>query len=148
MRGYWRRPDLDERAFFTTNDSPQKTYYRTGDLVQENTEGLLTFLGRKDRQIKIRGYRVELDEVENVLNSFPEIREAAVIAKNEAKGSKVILAMVQLATDASGEPSELLARAAKQLSAYAVPTRLELTSSFPRTGSGKIDRRAVADLLT
>jgi len=149
MQAYWARPDLNAKAFYRseTSDGDQKTYYRTGDLVKEGKDGNLTFLGRKDRQIKIRGYRVELDEVENVLNAFPEVIEAAVIARSGDDGVMLILAAVQLTSDAAIDLTSLRQHASGSLSAYALPSRFEIVSSFPRTGTGKIDRRAVAELF-
>lgn len=147
MSGYWGRPDLNDAAFFMTEPVPgfRKVFYRTGDLVREGEDGNLEFLGRKDRQIKIRGYRVELDEVESVLASLDEVTEAAAVAVRDEEGNSVIVAVVQLNDGATNEAEELRQRAAERLSVYAVPGRVEIVSAFPRTGSGKIDRRAVAE---
>ncbi|MGI9264604.1 MAG: amino acid adenylation domain-containing protein, partial [Gammaproteobacteria bacterium] len=78
MRGYWDQPELTERAFYRRQiaGGVSDVYYRTGDLVQERDDGVLMFLGRKDRQIKTRGYRVELDEVESVLATHEQVEEA------------------------------------------------------------------------
>jgi amino acid adenylation domain-containing protein len=147
MRGYWGRPDLNAAAFFIREPVQgfQKVFYRTGDLVREKEDGNLVFLGRKDRQIKIRGYRVELDEVENVLTALEDVVEAAVIARREDDGNCVIMAAVRLDAGAVGQAEELRQHAAGRLPVYAVPSRLEIVTEFPRTGSGKIDRRAVAE---
>ena len=98
MRGYWGRPELTERGFFHRAFHPGYTepYYRTGDLVQEMPDGNLKFLGRKDRQIKTRGYRVELDEIEVALLSHEGVQEAAVYAMPdpEGEGTNLIYAAV------------------------------------------------------
>src|SRR5262249_10658783 len=75
MRYYWGSHDLTERSFFC--DGP-KSFYRTGDLVQRTENGEFQYLGRKDRQVKVRGYRVELDEIEGALMRHSEVQEAAV----------------------------------------------------------------------
>lgn len=149
MKGYWGRADLNAAAFFVQEpvEGFRKVFYRTGDLVREESDGNLVFLGRKDRQIKIRGYRVELDEVENVLASFDEVTEAAAVAVRDDEGTATILAAVQLNEGMSIGAEDLRQRAAERLSAYAVPSRLDIVTAFPRTGSGKIDRRAVAEML-
>ena len=80
MQGYWRRPDLNQHAFFYRQQAAgqQDVFYRTGDLVQLQPDGNHSFLGRKDRQVKSRGYRIELDEVEAALMSHEKVQEAAV----------------------------------------------------------------------
>mgnify|MGYP001826094874 CR=1 FL=1 len=149
MRGYWGRPDLNDSSFLVQEPVQgfRKVFYRTGDLVREGTDGLLVFLGRKDRQIKIRGYRVELDEVENVLASLEEVTEAAAVAGRDEAGNAVVMAAVQLNSGAMINVGELRQRAAERLATYAVPGPLRIVPSFPRTGSGKIDRRAVAAMF-
>jgi amino acid adenylation domain-containing protein len=92
MDGYWDGADLNERAFFTQERTGglRERYYRTGDLVQLRADGMYDFLGRKDRQIKTRGYRVELDEIESVLLLHPDVQEAGVFAiPNDEAGQLV-----------------------------------------------------------
>ena len=148
MRGYWSRPDLDRQAFVRNLLGPdeEKVFYRTGDLVREGDDGNLTFLGRKDRQIKIRGYRVELEEVEAVLNALPGVVEAAAVDVRDPDGNVSIVAAVLL-DDRSAparDPDGLRRGAAQRLSTYAVPSRVDVLETLPRTGSGKIDRSALA----
>ena len=114
--------------------------------MREREDGHLLFLGRKDRQIKIRGYRVELDEVENVIGGFDDVVEAAVIAVRHADESMDIVAAVRLREGGAAEPEELRRRASGRLPPYAVPGRIDIREEFPRTGSGKIDRRALATM--
>ncbi|MEP7309046.1 MAG: amino acid adenylation domain-containing protein [Acidobacteriota bacterium] len=146
MNGYWARPDLNAAAFFDQEPFPgfRKRFYRTGDLVREGEDGNLLFLGRKDRQIKIRGYRVELDEVEHVVGSCDEVAEAAAISIRRDDGQVEIVAAVLLRQGCRPQPEDIRARAAERLPPYAVPGRVDVLASFPRTGSGKIDRRALA----
>ena len=98
MRGYWGRPGLNARAFYHRPHSAgfDDVFHRTGDLVRERADGALDFLGRKDRQIKTRGYRVELDEVEAALASHPHTESAAVYPVPDEEGSQRIHAAVKL----------------------------------------------------
>lgn len=146
MRGYWRRDDLNEIAFYETiNDVGQKEiFYRTGDLVRKNEKGELLFLGRKDRQVKIRGYRIELDEVENVLNSHQAVEEAAVVAISTSEGIREICAAVTVKSGEKLSDSDLRSFVSGKLPAYGVPRMIQLRGSFPRTTSGKIDRNCLS----
>ncbi|MBN8595717.1 MAG: amino acid adenylation domain-containing protein [Anaerolineae bacterium] len=147
MRGYWGRPDLTERGFYRrkTLGYLEDIFYRTGDLVQELPDGELLFLGRKDRQVKIRGYRVELDEVETALSRHPQVDENATYALPLADGNAVIEAVVILKPGAAVTAMELKGHLATHLPPYAVPEKILLMSDFPRTTSGKIDRRALKE---
>lgn len=145
MSGYWNRPDLDARAFFRRNspDGESEVFYRTGDLVRDRGDGALVFLGRKDRLVKVRGYRVELDEVEAVLNAMPGVSEAAVVDLRDEEGAASIAAAAIPRRGAELTPEDLRREAARLLPPYAVPTRSEVRDAFPRTGTGKIDRPAL-----
>jgi amino acid adenylation domain-containing protein len=148
MQGYWGRPDLDERAFLD-EDTPagRRRFYRTGDLVRVGGDGNMVFLGRKDRQVKSRGYRVELDEIESVIGSLDDVAEAAVVALRDEAGTIAIAAAIQ-PRDESGLSGDVVRRqAASRLPPYALPQRIEIWDTLPRTATGKIDRRAVQDRL-
>lgn len=144
MRGYWGRPDLNARAFYRRpvfGGLYEDVFYRSGDIVEQLADGNLKYIGRKDRQIKTRGYRVELDEVEAALLSCPAVEEAAAYVVPDGQGSVLIEAAV---TAKDGQPltsDEVLAHAAGRLPGYAVPVTLRVLSAFPRTSTGKIDRR-------
>lgn len=144
MAGYWQRPDLNEGAFYRTEVANQTAvFYRTGDLVQQQPDGNYQFVGRKDRQIKTRGYRVELDEVEAALVGHPQVEEAAAYAVPvEASGHQVEAAVI-LKAEAALSEAELLRYVGERLPGYAVPRRVAIATTFPRTGTGKIDRRAL-----
>jgi amino acid adenylation domain-containing protein len=147
MRGYWGREDLNLGAFFqpTGQTDSDSRFYRTGDLVRRRQDGNFLFLGRKDRQIKIRGYRVELDEVENVFGAMDEVAEAAAVAVPGLAGETEIVAAISSREGRQSDPDDLRRRSAERLPPYAVPRRVELVEKFPRTGSGKIDRRALTE---
>lgn len=149
MQGYWARPDLNATAFLTDEVQPgfSKRFYRTGDLVHESEEGLLMFAGRKDRQIKSRGYRIELDEVENVVGSLDEVAEAAALGIRSDDDAIDIVAVVRTSGDAKLDAEAMRTRIAERLPSYALPTRFIQMQDFPRTGSGKIDRRTLTESL-
>jgi amino acid adenylation domain-containing protein len=146
-RGYWNRPDLNEGAFFRRDSFGPfpEVFYRTGDLVVRHEDGLLRFLGRKDRMVKTRGHRVELDEVEAALCSHPAVSEAAAYVVPDGRGSQIILATVAMHSGRSEAAAEIVRHARTRLPGYAVPQDLVVATDLPRTTSGKIDRRKLRD---
>ncbi len=152
MQGYWRQPALNEAAFLelTASDGKGKVFYRTGDLVRRDDRGRLILVGRMDRQIKTRGYRVELDGVESILADHGAVAEAAVFAVRQAaagggEDAIGVGAAVSLLEGASVTELELRAYLVERLPTYAVPSDLKIVETFPRTGTGKIDRRTLAE---
>ena len=142
MQGYWNNPERTQQSFYhnTTANGLSRTFYRTGDLVLLDEDGLLQLLGRKDRQIKTRGYRVELDEVEIAILTHPQVREVAVFAKTAESGdSKTIAAAISWKEELP--IAELKAFLKKKLPAYAVPEDWVKYQELPRTPNGKIDRK-------
>jgi len=139
MRGYWNDPVRTDAAFtiLTSADGETRKYYRTGDLVSRDKAGNLVLLGRMDRQIKLRGYRIELDEIEHVLGRAPNVTEAAVIVKDDALYGFVC-------GPADLDITALNAYAAAHLPAYAVPACITGLTQLDRTSTGKIDRNALA----
>ena len=146
MRGYWARPDLDARVFCTRQvfGHFEDIYLRTGDLVRRRDDGLLEFHGRKDRQVKARGYRVELDEVEVALGSHAAVESAAAYGVPDEDGSLHIEATVTLRDGYELTAEALRAHVATSLPRYAIPVRLDIVDAMPRTSTGKIDRRELA----
>ena len=145
MKGYWNRPDLNERAFVLDHrfaGQPDR-FHATGDHVHLDEDGLLHFHGRRDRQLKVRGNRVELDEVEALLLTHPGVRECAVFALRSAAGPATDIGAAAIVTDDT-TGTVLRRHLADQLPGYAVPRAVEVRATFPRTTSGKIDRRALA----
>lgn len=143
MRGYWGKPERTAQGFFRRKvfSGFEDTFYRTGDLVQQLPDGAFRYLGRKDRQIKTRGYRVELDEIEVALLAHPGVEEAAVFAVPDGQGSHLIEAAAILKPGLIFPPSELIEHLAGRLPQYAMPIRVTISEEFPRTSTGKIDRR-------
>lgn len=150
MQGYWKRPDLTEKGFFHREVVPgfRETYYRTGDLVNIDDNGLLHFLGRKDQQVKTRGYRVELEAVEQQLAGLQTVREAAVFPYRNSAEEVVIIGAVTLLEVGGTTEKEMIAALNEQMPWYAVPQSIFELSDFPRTGTEKIDRPALSVLLS
>jgi amino acid adenylation domain-containing protein len=145
MRGYWGRPDLNERAFYRRPEFGhyEDVFYRTGDLVRWRSDGTLDFLGRKDRQIKTRGHRVELDEVEAALLSHPAVEAAGVFSVPDAEGSQRIHAAATLRAPDAASAEAVMSHAARILPRYALPEEVRILNELPRTSTGKIDRLAL-----
>jgi amino acid adenylation domain-containing protein len=153
MRGYWGQPEMTQRSFFHREvfTHYEDIFYRTGDLVQSQPDGDYKYLGRKDRQIKTRGYRVELDDVEVALLSHAMVEEAAVFPVPDNQGSNLIEAAVTTKNGGSLTAADLIEHIALRLPSYAIPVKIFITADFPRTSTGKINRRelqaqALADL--
>ncbi len=145
MRGYWGDPDKTARGFYrrALPGGGEDLFYRTGDLVQLLPDGNYKYLGRKDRQIKTRGYRVELDEIEVALLAHEGVQEAAVYPVPDGQGSNLIEAAVTPKDGATLTDADLIGHLARRLPPYALPVRLAILADFPRTSTGKIDRRAL-----
>ncbi len=140
MEGYWRDPERTKKSLYkVVQDSGLvRTFYRTGDLVREDAENQLQFLGRKDRQIKTRGFRVELDEVEVAIITHEAVNEAAVWATTAEDDTTIICAVATLHTNLS--KADLIVYLKSKLPVYTIPQQLALVEDLPRTATGKIDR--------
>lgn len=145
MAGYWNRTELTSSALFLRprEGLEEEVYHKTGDLVQATADGTLEFHGRRDRQIKTRGFRVELDEVETALLSHPDVIESAVYPTDTEDSGVLLHASVVLKTGSSIQTDSVIQHLRAQLPGYAVPQSLTVHDDFPRTLSGKIDRLAL-----
>jgi amino acid adenylation domain-containing protein len=147
MAGYWGRPEMNATVFHspTGSNDPADRYYRTGDLVRSTADGLLEFLGRRDRQIKVRGFRVELDEVEAAVAAHPDVEEVAVTTARATDDTDAleIVAYVRAMPDAEATASGIQRAAASTLARHAIPSTITFVDDFPRTTSGKIDYPAL-----
>jgi acyl-coenzyme A synthetase/AMP-(fatty) acid ligase len=140
-RGYLNRPDLTAERFVQL---PSGRYYRTGDIVAV-VNGQLVFLGRADRQVKLRGYRIELDEVEHGLRGLDEIQNAVVALEEDRPGHKVLVAYVVARVDDLDFAERVRKLVAQKLPKYMVPDVVHVLSELPVTVTGKIDRKLVAE---
>jgi amino acid adenylation domain-containing protein len=143
MKGYWGQPEKTAQGFYRrrTFENFEDIFYRTGDLVQLDPNGDYRYLGRKDRQIKTRGYRVELDEIESALLTNTVIEEVAAFPVPDAEGSNLIEAAVTLKQGAVIDEADLINYLVERLPHYAIPVRINMILEFPRTSTGKINRR-------
>ncbi|WP_437926828.1 amino acid adenylation domain-containing protein [Sorangium sp. So ce291] len=144
-RAYHRRPALTAERFVPDPfaAAPGARLYRTGDLARYRTDGAIEFLGRLDHQVKIRGLRVELGEIEARLLQHPAVAEAVVVARDEAHGGKRLVAYVAARDGAAPEPEALRAWLAEALPAYMVPAPILVLERLPLSPNGKVDRRAL-----
>jgi amino acid adenylation domain-containing protein len=148
MSGYWGEPERN-RAVLVRRPAAgglDEVYFRTGDRVRVLEDGQLAFVARADRQVKVRGYRVELEEVEAALLSLASVEEAAAFTVPDAEGSLAIRAAVVASGEGSAE-SEILAGLRRILPPQAVPERIHAVDAMPRTPTGKIDGKALAARL-
>jgi amino acid adenylation domain-containing protein len=137
--GYWNRPDLTATAF---QDLDGRRWYRTGDRVWRDDSGKLRFLGRLDGQLKIRGLRIEPNEIIRVLESFPGVSAAHAGPVPGHDGTTVLAAWIRWkSTPGDGWPGLLAKHAATRLQAAAIPTRWALVEDFKLTERGKLDLR-------
>ncbi|MCI0362342.1 MAG: amino acid adenylation domain-containing protein [Phycisphaerales bacterium] len=142
-RGYLNHPDLTAERFVPNpfSKNPDARLYKTGDLARYLADGNIEFLGRTDQQVKIRGFRIELGEIETVLMQHRAVGEAVVIAREDARGDKRLVAYVVNREDAS--PSELSSFLKDKLPEYMLPSAIVVLDRLPISPNGKVDRRAL-----
>jgi hypothetical protein len=147
-RGYLGRPDLTAERFVADPlGLVAGRLYRTGDRARWRRDGTLEFLGRLDAQVKVRGHRIELGEVESKLRAHRAVRDAVVVVREDVPGDQRLAAFVVLAGSRRPTVVELLADLGRQLPQYMVPAHLVVLDALPLTSNGKIDRRALPSPL-
>ena len=147
--GYWRRPDLDARAFSADPSEPGRRVYRTGDLGRMRADGCLEHLGRLDARARIRGQWVDLADVEAALAELPGIAEAAVRTHVDAAGDVHLVACVVARTPPGAGPALTLGAVRRALATRlpdaAMPTALVHLPALPLGATGKVDRAALPE---
>jgi amino acid adenylation domain-containing protein len=136
MRGYWNAP----AATTATRLNGRADSFRTGDFGCRHADGEIRFLGRRDTQVKMRGHRVELLEVEEVLAASPEVTEAAVVLVSRGGGDGRLVSFVVARGPESPSARSILEHCSRLLPSYAAPDRIVFVDGLPRTSTGKIDR--------
>lgn len=142
--GYWKREDLTRERFVPAPEDANLRLYRTGDLVREDENGVIHFEGRLDHQVKVRGFRLELTEIEAALESHEAIRQAVVTAAEAQDGADKVLSAWLVAPELP-ERSALRAFLEARLPEYAVPVFYHFLDEIPLTPNGKVDRKALRD---
>ncbi|MFJ7085940.1 amino acid adenylation domain-containing protein [Streptomyces griseus] len=145
--GYLNHPELTDALFFPDpHGEPDVRIYRTGDLARRTPEGELVFHRRIDHQVKIRGVRVELGEIEAALLNLPGVVHAGVVAAELDEGRTQLVAYIEAGVDAKVSPDRIRAALAERLPRNMVPSRLVVVDRMPLTASGKIDRKILPEL--
>jgi amino acid adenylation domain-containing protein len=144
-QGYLNRPELTAEKFIADpfSSEPGARLYKTGDLARYLPSGDIDFIGRTDDQIKIRGFRVELGEIEFALAKHPGIREVAVVAREEVPGEKRLVAYIVTAQADAASTTELRRHLQRTLPDHMVPSTFVVLSTMPMTSNGKIDRKGL-----
>jgi len=142
-RGYLNCPELTAERFIAHPFRPEGRVYRTGDWVRYLPDGNLEFIGRRDQQVKVRGFRVELGEVEAALHAYPGVREAVVTMREDAPGDKRLIAYVVADADEPPSAGEWRRFLQERLPGYMVPSAFVAIPALPLTPNGKLDRAAL-----
>jgi hypothetical protein len=145
-RGYLNAPKLTAAKIISTkclDNGPNSLLYRTGDIGRLLPDGQIAFLGRIDDQIKIRGHRVEPSEVVTALNRHPDVEESVVVAREDARGERRLVAYVVLSPETRSTTTGLREFLAHQLPEYMVPAIFVRMDSLPLNANGKADRTAL-----
>jgi thioesterase domain-containing protein/acyl carrier protein len=145
--GYLGRPDLTAERFVAHPFAPEPgaRLYRTGDLARYDDAGVIEFIGRADRQIKIRGHRIEPIEVEATLRALPQIRDAVVVVRGDTSDTRRLIAYLLVAPGNEPAPADVSRNLRRTLPEYMVPAAIVMLPAFPLTSHGKIDRAALPD---
>ncbi|MES1245844.1 MAG: amino acid adenylation domain-containing protein [Acidobacteriota bacterium] len=143
--GYLNDPEATEKAFVPCPfpEIPGERMYRTGDLAARLPDGELEFRGRLDDQVKLRGFRIELAEIEAALAGLPGVREAAVALRDDLPGGRGLAAYLVPQGEAALDPAALRGALEERLPEPMIPSRFVVLEELPRAASGKIDRRAL-----
>ncbi|WP_445947245.1 non-ribosomal peptide synthetase [Shewanella sp.] len=146
---YHQRQDLTQERFVNAhlNEAMPMRLYKTGDRARWNTHRELEFVGRTDNQVKIRGHRIELGEVEKHIQSLPEICQVAVLAHNFTPSFKELIAFLSINQNESISNEQLRNKLANKLPDYMLPGRIVELKSMPLTLNGKINRKALPDFI-
>ncbi|MBV9773485.1 MAG: amino acid adenylation domain-containing protein, partial [Gemmatimonadetes bacterium] len=144
-RGYFGRPELTAERFVPDpfGGEPGARLYRTGDRVRRRQDGVPEFLGRVDRQVKVRGFRVEPGEIEAALREHPGIRDVVVAARAEGHGEPRLVAYLVPAAGGAPDEGELRARLRGRLPEHMVPSAFVTLDALPLAPTGKVDHRAL-----
>lgn len=142
-QGYWNDSVLTAASFLRRCDGQPGFMYKTGDLGVRRTDGLFEFVGRRDRQIKLRGYRIELEDIESVLRGVPGVSDAAVLCRDSPAREAALVAYLRPQQGVTLVVGDVWDALRLRLPSYMVPSSVVLLPVFPYTASGKVDRLAL-----
>ncbi|WP_067641460.1 amino acid adenylation domain-containing protein [Nocardia coubleae] len=142
-RGYLARPDLTAAAFVTDPFGSGERMYRTGDLVKLNPDGELDYIGRTDSQVKLRGQRIELGDIESALLTCPGVAHAVVQLREDTPGDQRLVAYLMAKSGITLDTDAVRDQLRIKLPAYMIPAAVVVLDHIPRTATEKIDRRAL-----
>jgi acyl-coenzyme A synthetase/AMP-(fatty) acid ligase len=137
--GYLNQPDATRAAFVPDPPGPG-LLYRTGDIVRRRADGTLEFVGRRDRLTKIRGYRVSLDEVQQVVSRLPCVEECVVQVREDPNGEKSLVATVQTNEPRDNMPAFIRGELRNRVPAFMIPDTIAVCAELPVNANGKVDR--------
>lgn len=145
-RGYMNRPESTAEKFLPNpfNGADGERMYRTGDLVRLLEDGNVEFISRVDEQVKVRGYRVELGEIESILQKYPEIQQNAVLVWDDNAGNSFLVAYLEPRNGKTIDIPSIKAFLADRLPGYMVPTTFVILDNLPKLPNDKVDRKALA----
>jgi amino acid adenylation domain-containing protein len=142
-RGYLNRPELTAERFLNLSSLSGQRVYRTGDLARFRPDGNIEFLGRTDHQIKLRGHRIEPGEIEALLEQYPGVRQAVVVAREDRERDKRLVAYLVAEVMGKEAVGMLKATLGARLPEIMIPSDFVFLSAMPLTENGKIDRKAL-----
>ncbi|MBS1803323.1 MAG: amino acid adenylation domain-containing protein [Acidobacteria bacterium] len=146
-RGYRKQADLTSEKFvLRRHQNLEARLYRTGDLVRRLPDGSLEFVSRLDQQVKLRGFRIELEEIQTALEGHPAVAQAIAIVREDRAGEKYLIAYWRPLEGASATPADLRRSLRSVLPEIMIPAEYVELDSFPKTPNGKIDRKALLNL--
>lgn len=137
IQGYLNNPEKDKEAFL---EFEGKRYYRSGDICYQDKNGLYFYLGRKDYQVKIQGFRIELSEVEHHISTSLDKRRVVALADTDKTGNAKIIAVIEGEID---DKDKLIADLKKKMPFYMIPAEFRTMPAFPLNNNGKIDRKTI-----
>jgi amino acid adenylation domain-containing protein len=141
-RGYLNRPQLTAEKFIENPLAGKTRLYKTGDLARYRADGTIECLGRNDFQVKLRGHRIDLGEIESVLRRYPNVCEAVVLLREDERGQKRLVAYLQRSANPSPDAGILQQFLKTKLPDYMIPSVFVVLDKFPLTPNGKINRKA------
>jgi amino acid adenylation domain-containing protein/thioester reductase-like protein len=142
-RGYLNRTELTAQKFIPDPYHPGERLYKSGDLARMLPSGAIELLGRTDNQVKVRGFRIELGEIEATLTQHPAVREAAVVARDDGDGKRLVAYVVVAESAAAPSVTDLRSFLGGKLPEYMVPSVFMPLAALPLSVNGKVDRRAL-----